>query len=82
MTVCTRVCLTLISVGMGQTFLMLVSAEGLFEVFPDCALLDCSINAQLLQVVRKGAVPVAWTLLLVKEVLAPLTPIILWYDSL
>ena len=61
-----------------STFLVLISAKGLLEVFPDCALLDCSINAQLLQVVCIGTVPTPRALLLVKEVLAPFTAIILW----
>lgn len=61
---------------------MLISAESLLEVFPDGAPLDCSINAQLLQCVCKGAVHAPGALLPVKEVLAPLTTIILWQDSL
>lgn len=61
---------------------MLIGAEGLLEVFPDGAPLDCSINAQLLHCVCKGALLTPGALLLVKEVLAPLTPIILGQDSL
>lgn len=62
---------------------MLVSTEVELEVFPDCALLDCSINAQLLQVVRKGTVDTPWApFVICKVVLAPLTAVILWQDSL
>ena len=64
------------------TSLVLVSTEVELEVFPDSALLDCSINAQLLQVMCKGAMDTPRAPLGVKEVFAPLTSVVFWQDSL
>ena len=72
----------LIKAVITRTLLVLISTEAQLEVFPHSALLDGSINAQLLQGMCKWAVHAPQAALLVKVVLAPFASVVFWKDTL